>query len=368
MTENEAYIALNMMERIGPVGVRSLVSELGSAAAVFDASKTDLQRVDGIGPGIAELLIRQRETLDLDAELARAHETNTRIITPLDEEYPEALRQIHDPPLALYVRGKLLPGDRHAIAVVGTRRATHYGMDCARKLSYQLGKAGVCVLSGLALGIDTAAHEGALRAGGRTVAVIGSGFDHIYPDENRSLAERIAERGAVLSEFPFARKPDKATFPMRNRIVSGMSKGVLVVEAGKRSGATITANQALSQNRSVFAVPGRIDSHASMGTNALLKDGACLVTEVQDILEHFELLFTHDVGRQTDQSPTHRLPPDMSPDEKAVVELLNEGEMGIDALIRESGIGPAKVASLLVALELKKVVRMLPGHKVERVG
>ncbi len=367
MTEHEAYIALNMMERIGPVGVRSLISELGSASAIFEAPKEALQRAGGIGPEIAASLVRQRETLPLEAELARAQETDTRIITPLDDEYPEALRQIHDPPLALYIRGRLRPGDQQAIAVVGTRRATHYGMDSARKLSYRLGKAGVCVLSGLALGIDTAAHEAALRSGGRTVAVIGSGFDHLYPEENRSLAERIAGQGAVMSEFPFARKPDKTTFPMRNRIVSGMSKGVLVVEAGRRSGATITANQALSQGRSVFAVPGRIDSYASMGTNALIKDGAYLVTGAGDILEHFELLFPLETGSQAHPAKLS-VQPDMSPDEVTLVDALADGEMGIDALIRGSGISPAKVASLLVSLELKKVVRMLPGRKVERIG
>jgi DNA processing protein len=368
MTEQEAYIALNMMERIGPVGVRSLVESLGSASAIFEASSAALQQADGIGPGLAASLIAQRECVPLADECARAEATDTRIITPLDVEYPEGLRQIHDPPLALYVRGHLRPTDRHAVAVVGTRRATHYGMDSARKLSYQLGKAGVCVMSGLALGIDTAAHEGALRAEGRTIAVIGSGFDHLYPEENATLAQRIAEHGAVMTEFPFARKPDKTTFPMRNRIVSGLSKGVLVIEAGQRSGAAITANQALSQGRSVFAVPGRIDSYASIGTNALIKEGAYLVTDVQDILEHFEMLFPRvSVASETgSQNVTKR--PDLSPDETAVVDLLAKGELGIDVLIRESGIGPSKVASLLVAMELKRIVRMLPGHKVELIG
>jgi DNA processing protein len=369
MTEQEAYITLNMMERIGPVGVRSLVSVLGSASAIFDASETALQQADGIGSALAGSLIRQRGHVRLEEELEHAAETNTRLITPLDEEYPDALRQIHDPPLALYVRGRLRPTDRHAIAVVGTRRATHYGMDSARKLSYQLGKAGMCVLSGLAVGIDTASHEGALRAGGRTVAVIGSGFDHIYPEENRDLADRISEHGAVLTEFPFSRKPDKTTFPMRNRIVSGLSKGVLVIEAGQRSGAAITANQALSQGRSVFAVPGRIDSYASMGTNYLIKQGAYLVTGVRDILEHFEMLFPQNAGDCDDTGDdTPALSMALSEDESMVVKVLKKGELGVDVLIRESGISPSKIASLLVALELRRVVRMLPGQKVEMIG
>lgn len=361
MTERDAYIALNMMDRIGPVGVRSLVSVLGSASAIFSASPVELQQAEGIGKQLAEGILKRRDALDLEGELQRAEETGTRLITPLDDEYPAALKTIHDPPLALYVRGQIRPIDRQSVAVVGTRNPTHYGMDCARKLSYQLGKTGVCVNSGLALGVDTAAHEGALRAGGRTVAVIGSGFDHLYPEENAGLAERIAEHGAVISEFPFGRQPDKTTFPMRNRIVSGMSMGVLVVEAGLRSGAMITANQAMSQGRTVFAVPGRIDSYASIGANALLKDGAVFVTEVRDILEHFELLFPAS-ALQAEVVALSR--PDLSDDEKTVTSLLAGGDMGVDQMIRESNIRPAVMASLLVGLELKRIVKMLPGRSV----
>jgi DNA processing protein len=368
MTEHEAYIALNMMEKIGPVSVRSLVAVLGSATAIFDASEDDLCRAGGIGRGLAASIIRQRDGITVERELERAAETGTHIITPQDEEYPAALRDIHDPPLALYVRGRLMPTDRHAVAVVGTRRASRYGMDTARKLSYQLAEAGICVLSGLALGVDTAAHEGAIRGGGRTVAVIGSGFDHIYPEENIALAERIAGHGAVLTEFPFSRKPDKTTFPMRNRIVSGMSAGVLVVEAGARSGAAITAAQALVQGRSVFAVPGRIDSHLSVGTNALIKDGAYPVTCIRDILEHFEMLFPQSFQEDSINSEAKINQPNLSEDEIKIVKLLAQGEVGADLLIRESGINTAKVSSLLVALELKKVVRMLPGRKVELIG
>jgi len=366
MTEREAYIALNMMERIGPVSVRSLAAELGSVVAIFDASAELLRRAKGIGPAVAELIVRQRGELDVAAELECARAAGVRVITPLDAEYPDALREIHDPPLALYVRGKLRPVDRNAVAVVGTRRATHYGMDTARRFSYQLARSGISVLSGLALGVDTAAHKGALQGGGRTVAVIGGGFNHLYPEENRRLADEIAEQGAVLSEFPMGRKPDRTTFPMRNRIVSGMSKGVLVVEAGLRSGAVITASLAMEQGRTVFAVPGRIDSFLSAGSNALIKDGACVVTEARDILEHFEML----------------LPPERPPENRAgaadtpglpdeavdVVHMLARGEMGIDTLIRESGMSAAKMSSLLVRLELKKIIRMLPGRKVELTG
>ncbi len=363
MTERDAYIALNMMDRIGPVGVRALVEVLGSATAIFSASAAELRQAVGIGPQMAEHILRQRDTLDIDGELRRAEETGTRLLTPLDDEYPAALKTIHDPPLALYVRGQIRPTDRHGIAVVGTRNPTHYGMDCARKLSYQLAKSGICVLSGLAMGVDAAAHEGALRAGGRTLAVIGSGLDNLYPPENADLAARITGHGALISEFPFARKPDKTTFPMRNRIVSGMSMGVLVIEAGLRSGAMITANQAMQQGRSVFAVPGRIDSYASVGPNALLKDGAGLVTEARDILEHFEMLFPANTGSEVNAASPPCLP-DLSADEQKVVTLLAGGEMGVDMLIRESAIRPAVMASLLVGLELRRIVKMLPGRSV----
>lgn len=361
MTERDAYIALNMIDRIGPVGVRALAEVLGSVTAIFDATAAQLQQANGIGPRVADQICRGRDSLDLDGELRRAEETGTRLITPLDDEYPAALKTIHDPPLALYVRGQIRPTDRHGIAVVGTRHPTHYGMDCARKLAYQLAKSGICVISGLATGVDAAAHEGALRAGGRTLAVIGSGLDNLYPPENADLAARIAEHGALISEFPFARKPDKTTFPMRNRIVSGMSMGVLVIEAGLRSGAMITANQAMQQGRSVFAVPGRIDSYASVGPNALLKDGAGLVTEARDILEHFEMLFPLDKQGESALAPCH---PDLGADEQKVVALLAGGEMGVDMLIRESGIRPALMASLLVGLELRRIVKMLPGRSV----
>ncbi len=363
-TDREAYIVLNGMERVGPVRVRAMAEQLGSVAAILDASEQALQQANGVGPALAAAIVRQRAAWDPVAEEERALARGIQLLTPLDTAYPPALQDIHDPPLALYMRGKLRPTDRQAVAVVGTRHPTHYGRECAYKISFGLAKAGICVCSGLALGVDTAAHEGALRAGGRTVAVIGGGFDHLYPAENAKLADEIAEQGAVLSEFPFGRKPDRTTFPMRNRIVSGMTRGTLVVEAGMGSGAMITASQATAQGRSVFAVPGRIDSYASSGPNALIKDGAYVVTEIRDILEHFELLFP--VGRQADGpvEATRAGRPGLQPNEEKVVGLLAGGELGVDALIRETGISPAMMASLLIGLELKKVIKMLPGRSV----
>ena len=361
LTDREAYIALNMMDRVGPVRVRAMVEALGSVGAIFEASADALQQVDGVGPALARAVMEQRDRLDPVQEESLAAAKGVKLVTPVDSDYPAALRKIHDPPLALYVRGRLCAGDAQSIAVVGTRHPTHYGMECAQKLSYGAAKAGLCVISGLALGVDTAAHEGTLQAQGRTIAVIGGGFDHMYPTENIRLAERISENGAVVSEFPFSRKPDRTTFPMRNRIVSGMSRGVLVVEAGLESGAMITANQAMEQGRSVFAVPGRIDSYASRGPNALIRDGAHVVTELRDLLEHFEMLFPAQCEAAVKQG---YCAPGLDENERKIVDLLGGGDMGVDRLIRESGIDPAKMASLLVGLELKKVVKMLPGRSV----
>jgi len=361
LTEREAYIALNIMDRVGPVRVRMMAEALGSVVAIFDASESDLRAVDGVGPVLARSIVEQCGRLEPAKEEAQATARGVQLVTPVDLDYPRALLDIHDPPLALYVRGRLRSTDRHSLAVVGTRHPTHYGVECAQKLSFGVAKAGLCVLSGLALGVDTAAHEGALRAKGRTIAVIGGGFDHLYPTENVKLAERISEQGAVISEFPFGRKPDRTTFPMRNRIVSGMSKGVLVIEAGMGSGAMITATQAMEQGRSVFAVPGRIDSYASHGPNALIKDGAYVVTELRDVLEHFEMLFTESSGASSLQPASH---PGLDADEQKVVALLAAGEVGVDRLIRESGVVPAAMASLLIGLELKKVIKMLPGRSV----
>jgi len=365
MNEREAYIALNMMERVGPVVVRSLAEVLGSAAAVFEADEKALMRARGVGRELAAAIGRQRQTVDVAAELQRASEADARVVTPLDDEYPAPLREIYDPPLALYVRGELLQRDRHAVAVVGTRRPTHYGRSVAEQFAMQLASAGMTVVSGLATGVDTVAHQAALKAKGRTIAVLGSALDCLYPRENAGLAGDVAKQGAVLSEFPFGRKPDKTTFPMRNRIVSGLSMGVLVVEAGMKSGARITADQALEQGRSVFSVPGRIDSPASAGTNDLIKRGAKAVTCVDDVLQEFECLFRPSELAALGGDGRSRPRAALTPEEQRLVDLLADGEQNIDELIRGSGLNPARAGALVIGLEMKKVVRTLPGRIVE---
>lgn len=364
MTDRQAYILFNMMEGIGPVRIRSLVEALGSVTAIVEASAEDLRRGKAVGPELARSVIRQRDTLDPVAEEEKARAVGARIVTAIDEEYPRALREIYDPPLALYVRGTLDEKDRHAIALIGSRRTTHYGRQVADRLAYQLGRIGYVVVSGLARGIDTAAHEGALKSGGRTIAVLGGALDKLYPSENTALAEAIEKNGAVISEFPLGREPDRTTFPMRNRIVSGLSLGVVVVEAGFKSGAMHTADSALEQGRSVFAVPGRIDSSSSRGAHQLIKNGARLVEDVDDILQEFEFVVPPE-KQQTEMHLEARPEIKLSDEEQAIIKALWDGEQDVDTLARAAQLNSAKVSALLIGLEMKRVIHMLPGRVVE---
>jgi DNA processing protein len=365
MTEREAYIALNMFEGIGPVRVRELLSILGSASAILTASREELVQAKGVGMNLAENLLRQVDTMDVEAEIRRAREAGAEIITRADEGYPEALTHIHDPPMALYVKGTLVPEDRHAIAVVGSRRCTHYGIQVADRLSFQLAKQGYTVISGLARGIDAAAHQGAIKGKGRTLAVLGCGIDQVYPAEHAELAEAVRGSGAVISEFPIGFKPSRNSFPQRNRIVSGMSRGVLVVEAALGSGALLTVDEATDQGKLIFAVPGRIDNPSAGGCNHLIKNGAKLVQDVDDILDEFEyLLSPNPEGRE---DPEHVKPQvQLSEAEAKVLEVLGDEEMEQDHLIRASGLSASAVATALIMLEMKRQIISLPGRKVKR--
>ena len=365
MTDREAYIALNMIEGLGPVTVRALIDVLGSPSAVFDPERTGFQSVKKVGPKLSEAILVQRDQVDPQAEIEKAKSLGIRIITPLDVEYPAALKEIYDPPLALYVRGSFIPKDRHALGMVGSRKCTHYGLSVADRLSYQLAQTGFTVVSGLARGIDSAAHEGALKAKGRTIAVLGSAIDQLYPPENAELADAIAQSGAVISEYPLGRQADRMTFPYRNRIISGLSMGIIVVESGAKSGSLHTADAATEQGRSVFAVPGRIDSPASKGTNRLIKNGAKLVDNVSDILEEFELLVPPGLFEKPQNVPSARPEVPLSEDEQVLVKALWEEALDVDSLARAAGLPIAKVSALLIGLEMKRVVKMLPGRIVE---
>jgi DNA processing protein len=354
-----------MIEGIGPVMVRSLIDALGSPSAVFDQDLTDLTMVRRIGSKLSESILSQRSRVDPQAEIEKAESLGVRIITPLDEEYPDLLKAIHDPPLALYVRGELLSRDRHALGIVGSRKATHYGLNVADRMAYQLAQTGFAIVSGLARGIDTAAHQGALKAKGRTIAVLGAAIDHLTPPENAELADAIAQSGAVISEYPLGRQADRQTFPYRNRIISGLSQGVLVVEAGFKSGSIHTADAALEQGRSVFAIPGRIDHPSSRGTHRLIKNGAKLVDNVGDILEEFELLIPPGTMEEPENKPAARPEIPLSDAEKKLVEALWPGAQDVDTLAREAGMTSAEMSGLLLGLEMKRVIKMLPGRIVE---
>ena len=363
MTEHEAYIALNMIDQLGPVRVRSLVAALGSPQAILRADVDALMRAEGIGAELAQRIVTQRENVDPADEEQRATRLHARLIAFSDPDYPEALKAIHDPPLALYVQGQLEPRDRHALALVGTRRPTHYGTGMADRLAYQLAKVGFTVVSGLARGIDTIAHKGSLKGGGRTLAVLGSALDRIYPEENVELAAAIARSGAVISEYTLGREPDRTTFPYRNRVISGLSMGVVVVEAGVNSGALMTADQALDQGRSVFAVPGRVDNAAARGCHRLIQTGARLIEDVDDILQEFEFLIPPDSRKKAAaMDPRPQVP--LTPDEQALVRALWEEPLDVDTLARRANLTSAALSGLLLGLEMKRVVRMLPGRLV----
>jgi len=366
METREALVALNLIEHVGPVRVRQLLEHFGNAPAILRASKQQLQQARNIGEETAESIASWEKTINLDAELKRIEEFGCHIVVQADADYPELLRQIYDPPVVLYVKGKLLPSDKNAVAMVGSRMTTHYGIEVARKLAYQLGYLGVTVVSGGARGIDSAAHQGALSANGRTIAVLGTGINLVTPPENSELFQRIAANGAVVTQFAFNRPPDKQSFPIRNRIVAGMTLGTVVVEANLSSGALITANFANEYGRQVFAVPGRIDSPRSKGCHELIKKGAKLCESAEDILSEFEYLFPAS-NRLPGASETGVLPAlELSGNEQKIYDALDHEEVSIDEIIRQSGLPSSAVSVALLNLEMKRLIRQLPGKMFTR--
>jgi DNA processing protein len=362
----EAYVVLNRAAGIGPIRARALCEAFGGPEEVLAAPAGALAGVRGIGAKVAEELARQREEIDAEEEERRAAACGARIVTPADEGYPEPLRRLHDAPLCLYVRGEWREGDELSLAVVGTRRASVYGKAQAERLAFAASKAGFCIVSGLARGIDTAAHRGALKAGGRTVAVLGGALDKLYPPENAGLADEIAAgRGAVISEFPMGRSPDRTTFPYRNRLVSGLSKGVLVVEAGLNSGAMQTADLAVEQGKSVLAVPGRVDMEGAEGPHRLIRDGARLTAGLEDILKEFEFELPGGAAGEARREVDGRAAERLSPAEARVVKALwRDAEADLDEVVRRTGLSAAQLLTVSMQLEMKRVVRRLPGRRL----
>jgi DNA processing protein len=361
MDSREALIALNLIEHVGPVRARSLLEHFGEAPKILAASRSALLRVRNIGDETAEAICQWEKTVDLAGELKRVADSGCRVLIQSDDEYPALLREIYDPPLVLYVKGELIGRDKNAVAMVGSRMTTHYGIETSRKLAYQLAYVGVTVVSGGARGIDTAAHQGALAAKGRTVVVLGTGINVVFPPENRELFERAAAGGAVLTQFPFNRNGDKQSFAIRNRIIAGMTLGTVVVEADLNSGALITSNFATEYGRQVFAVPGRIDSPRSKGCHDLIKKGAKLCESAEDILSEFEYLFPGS-NRPPSPGETGVLPAlELSENERRVYDSLNPEESAIDEVIRRSGLPSSAVSVALLSLEMKRAVKQLPG-------
>jgi DNA processing protein len=361
MDSREALIALNLIEHVGPVRARSLLEHFGDAPKILAASKSALLRVRNIGDETAEAISNWEKTIDLAGELKRISDFGCHVLIQSDENYPAMLREIYDPPLVLYVKGELTAKDKNAVAMVGSRSTTHYGIETARKLAYQLAYVGVTVVSGGARGIDTAAHQGALAAKGRTVCVLGTGINIVFPPENAELFGRIAENGAVLTQFPFNRNGDRQSFAIRNRIIAGTTLGTVVVEADLHSGALITSNFATEYGRQVFAVPGRIDSPRSKGCHDLIKKGAKLCEDAEDILSEFEYLFPGS-NRPPSPGETGVLPAlELSESEQKVYDALDDEERSIDEVIRKSGLPSSAVSVALLSLEMKRVVKQLPG-------
>jgi DNA processing protein len=365
MTRTEAYLALNLIPQIGPVRIKKLLRHFGGPEAVLAAKSRDLLSVDGIGQSQAEAVSQWECQIDLAGELQKIEQRGLGLLTQDDPLYPRLLREIHDPPVLLYVWGGLLPRDHHAIGIVGSRHATHYGLSAAKKIAFQLAYAGYTVISGLARGIDTAAHEAALAAKGRTIAVIGSGIGKLYPPENMALAARIAENGAVLSEYPVDRIADKQTFPYRNRVVAGWSCGLVVVEAPLRSGSLITAQQAADQGRTVYAVPGPIDKPTSAGCNRLIQQGAKLIMDGADVLDDLNSLFPTEP--LTPKVETSAPAAELSLDERILHDAIGTEESHINDITAKSGLTAATVNATLMRLEMKRLIRALPGRRYVRL-
>jgi len=363
---------MNRIQGLGAITVKRMLERFGSLSAVFEASEGDLLSVQGIGTEKAQLFSQELKRVRIDDELDRASRSGVKLVTWVDAGYPSLLKQIADPPLVLYVTGTADVLDKPSVALIGTRHPTVYGREVARRLGYQLAAAGYVVVSGLALGIDTESHVGALQAKGRTVAVLGGALDCLFPKENTALAREMSQKGgAVISEYPFGRQPDRQTFPMRNRIVSGLCRGVVVVEAPLASGTMITVGQALDQNRTVMAVPGRVDSPASQGCHALVRDGARLVTCADDVIEELQDLLpgTRASSRGGEPRAEGDQPSaSLSSEERAVLAQIGTEGTLVDEVIRGSGLDAGQVNAVVVGLQLKRLIRVQPGGFVAKNG
>ena len=357
MDDRFYWLALNSITGFGPVLIKALLDRFGDPKHVFEASRRELARVDGIGQRLAGVIKETDVRGKVNRELKLIEEFNVSIVTIRDQSYPSNLRQIYDSPPLLYVRGNFQPEDDLAISMVGSRLASNYGRMTTERIAGDLARHGVTMVSGMARGIDSAAHRGALLVGGRTIAVLGCGVDIVYPPENRHLFDEIVAHGAVISEFPMSTPPEGVNFPRRNRIISGLSLGVVIVQASARSGSLITARLALEQNRDVFAVPGNVGMTGSQGTNRLIKQGAKLTESAEDILEEVLPRFRHQWVESEDRDLS------LEEEEERVFCLLEDEPIHIDSIIAQTRMSASRVSAILLQLELNGLVQQLSGKR-----
>ena len=380
MTDKLPWLALKSIPGVGPVLFQRLLARFGTPAAVFQARCEDLLAIKGVNRDLARDILGFRNWDRVEAELARLAAAGVEVLLQTDPRFPARLKQIPYPPPLLFLKGTLLPQDDLALALVGTRAASYYGLKTCRRLAGALAVRGVTVVSGLARGIDTAAHQGALENSGRTLAVLGCGLDVVYPPENQKLYEQIPEQGALISEFPLGTPPEAKNFPIRNRIISGLSLGVVVVEAGLKSGTSITVRYALDQGREVFAVPGPIDSPTSLGPHRLIQDGAKLVQDPEDIFSELPALKKGQRaaicrsrpgpgnpgrrGRRPYTGHLHRpAPPPAPTPEDPLLALLGSDPLSLEEIVRTTRLATSAVLSRLTILELEGLIRELPGKR-----
>ena len=360
--EYARWIALSQVKGLGGVSFKKLAAHFVDPTRVFSASAEELQQVPGLDKSVIEGLVNFSGWEQIETEIRRIRQAEVTIVPFTDVRYPARLRMIADPPPFLYVKGEIRAEDDKAVAVVGSRSASDYGRKVTRDLSRGLAALGFTVVSGLARGIDGTAHETALGCGGRTIAVLGSGVDRAYPPEHAALYRRISQNGAVVSELPVGTRPMAFNFPPRNRLISGLSLGVVVVEATEKSGSLITAALALEQGREVFAVPGEVGSSRSRGAHRLIRQGAKLVETVEDIVEEIAPQLLTRAGEQA-KDGRRGLPQNASEEVKKIFHLLQERSLQIDEVIESSGFSPSKVSEVLLDLELQGYLRQLPGKR-----
>jgi DNA processing protein len=357
MVDLKYWIALSMVPEVGPVGARKLLAAFGTPEDIFAADFDDLIAVEGIGVNRAKNIRAFSSWNEVENKLQDIQKKGMRVIRFGEPSYPEMLREVDDAPVILYVKGDIQPQDKFAIAIVGSRKLTHYGAAVTENISHNLALMGFTVVSGMARGVDSISHKRTLEAGGRTIAVLGSGLDVPYPPENKTLMERIAEAGCVISEFLPGTPPDKENFPRRNRLISGLSLGVLVIEAAADSGALITARYALEQGREVFAIPGNVTSLNSAGTNELIKKGAVLTRRAEDIVEELAPVLKGFIRAKD------KITVEITDEEKSICSLLSGEPKQIDVLSRESGLPSSRALGILLGLELKGAVKQITGKR-----